>query len=918
MFVSRTDSGARLSASLTILVSAMAAALLAIAGLAAAAGAATLTLTPSTTQAAGHPNLTGAFDARSGGGSTGTLKPGEGLKTLSVALPAGTTFDPSIVTTRCTISTLPAADCPTASRVGAATATIVSTYRTVKLSGYLAVTSSSSAVDGSSLVAVFNPSGAPRVVVNLRAAVSVATDGTVLTTLNAPSIPASVQTSGGLFPATGKVAAVSAAFTSSSSTSAKSGITLPPICSSLPSTAIATTTGNRTITASTTLTPTGCASIPFAPNAALSPNQVVSPSGGTGLGWLTTGSPYAAIANAPTTALTSAVSGPYLYPNFLSSVATCVVPATTDALASACPAASVLGSLSFTTSVLDAGAITGAIVAESVSPTNIGFAAELRSASGRIWFGRGAIASSSANGGSSTLSLSTLPQLPLGSLKADITSRIFIASTQCGSFAIANTFNGAGGKTATGAGTYESINCGAYIFSGPPEGSFTADANPELRINNQDRDGLNCSIDAGAPVLCGPPYSGSMGSTVPQIYWYPGPLSEGAHTLTYKGVHCYAESCVLRRSFTVDATPPVVSISSPASGSTITSNTVTFTGTATDALSGVASTTRRIDANPFQAWDPAASEMLNLSNGTHTITARATDVAGNIAESSTTFVVDGAVAVNPVPQVSISSPTSGQIMPTLNVPVQFTATDNDLVSVRCILYPQASYAIIRNNCVSGDVIGAAYNSTATQIRVEATDSAGQVGSANVTFATDTIPPQVQINGVVGLGMNASPYSTFQVDIFSHDYSGAVTLACTWDGVALASCPDPIPVTGSANGTHTLTLTATDLVGLSTTVAQSIVVDNTRPLVRISSPSGYFSYNIVPYNFTYGSTAAIASVMCSRDGGALYSCVSGASATVPGGSHTFRVEVTDVNGVKAVDQTSFTTPAACPPGMICVG
>jgi glucuronoarabinoxylan endo-1,4-beta-xylanase len=106
--------------------------------------------------------------------------------------------------------------------------------------------------------------------------------------------------------------------------------------------------------------------------------------------------------------------------------------------------------------------------------------------------------------------------------------------------------------------------------------------------------------------------------------------------------------------------PPVVSISTPANGSTV-SGTATVTANATSSI-GVASVQFQLDgANvgspvtvaPYSyLWDTTKS-----SNGSHTLKAVATDTAGNSATSTgDTVTVSNAVAP---PVVSISTPANG-------------------------------------------------------------------------------------------------------------------------------------------------------------------------------------------------------------------------------------------------------------------
>jgi hypothetical protein len=93
---------------------------------------------------------------------------------------------------------------------------------------------------------------------------------------------------------------------------------------------------------------------------------------------------------------------------------------------------------------------------------------------------------------------------------------------------------------------------------------------------------------------------------------------------------------------TVDTTPPVVSITTPAAGATV-SGTTTFSATATDNV-GVGGVEFKLDgvllapedtAGPYTlAWDTTTA-----ANGSHTLTAVAWDAAGNSATATRTVTV---------------------------------------------------------------------------------------------------------------------------------------------------------------------------------------------------------------------------------------------------------------------------------------
>lgn len=129
-------------------------------------------------------------------------------------------------------------------------------------------------------------------------------------------------------------------------------------------------------------------------------------------------------------------------------------------------------------------------------------------------------------------------------------------------------------------------------------------------------------------------------------------------------------------TYTVDATPPTVSVSAPANGATLNAgSTVTITATASD-NSSVSSVDILVDglvktsltASPYNySWNTTG-----LAFGPHTIQARAFDPYGNSTSSS---IITVTLADLVAPTASITSPTAGSNVRS-TVTVNVTAADN--------------------------------------------------------------------------------------------------------------------------------------------------------------------------------------------------------------------------------------------------
>lgn len=127
-----------------------------------------------------------------------------------------------------------------------------------------------------------------------------------------------------------------------------------------------------------------------------------------------------------------------------------------------------------------------------------------------------------------------------------------------------------------------------------------------------------------------------------------------------------------------DTTPPVVAMTAPMGGATI-SGTFTLAATATDNVS-VAGVQFLLDGAPLGAEVSAAPYYLawdtnTASVGPHTVAARARDASGNVATSAPrNLTVERSADTNP-PVVSITSPAEGATV-TGTFPVTANAADN--------------------------------------------------------------------------------------------------------------------------------------------------------------------------------------------------------------------------------------------------
>jgi hypothetical protein len=164
------------------------------------------------------------------------------------------------------------------------------------------------------------------------------------------------------------------------------------------------------------------------------------------------------------------------------------------------------------------------------------------------------------------------------------------------------------------------------------------------------------------------------------VTWNTTTATAGSHTLTAQARDTAGNLASSAVTVTVaaptDTTPPSVSITAPAAGSTV-SGTVSVSANATDA-GGIAGVQFRLDGVNLGAEDLTAPYSVTWNTttataGSHTLTAQARDTAGNLASSAVTVTVAAPTDTTP-PSVSITAPAAGSTV-SGTVSVSANATD---------------------------------------------------------------------------------------------------------------------------------------------------------------------------------------------------------------------------------------------------
>jgi|GEM_PF-4899253 len=290
----------------------------------------------------------------------------------------------------------------------------------------------------------------------------------------------------------------------------------------------------------------------------------------------------------------------------------------------------------------------------------------------------------------------------------------------------------------------------------------------------------------------------------------------------------------------VDGTSPSLTVTPPSTF--VKTNTLKVVGTAADA-GGIQSVAYTLTSPNGSTTSGPATRYANgtfdinlssLTEGQYAISVRATDNADNHTIQTFTFTVD---TVAPAPTLDtddlvgsfeLTGDPSFIVTPTDAAPssglasIAYTVTGATQSSGTALESGDGTYTVDLTSLPEGT-----HNLTVT-----ATDNAGNAGTAVRSFTVDLYAPAVTVQVTPELG-------SFGANVTYGDTgSGLTSVTYSLNGAAPVTLD---PSLGSAalrfdtlaNGTHTLTVTAKDAAGRTTTVTRTVKISNTTPSITIN-------------------------------------------------------------------------------------
>lgn len=434
-------------------------------------------------------------------------------------------------------------------------------------------------------------------------------------------------------------------------------------------------------------------------------------------------------------------------------------------------------------------------------------------------------------------------------------------------------------NAATGAWTVDDIN------SDLPDGAYTIEATATDLAGNTASTTGGFTIDTSAlPLTIGAPTTGSVLTTTPDITgttaagemvtivvtdangavvqtltvaadangdWTTAlnMLADGNYTATASVTNAAGTTTTETTDFTVDATAPALTVTTPANNDITNDNTPEIAGSTepgatvtviiTDTQGNVVETlTPAVDAMGNWSIEPTAT----LNDGDYVISVESSDAAGNTTNSGDINVsVDTAA-----PALDVTAPTDNQLVTTRDTDVTGTADAGQQITVEVL---DANGIVVDTQTVTADANGdwtASVTNLANgdyTVRATATDLAGNIAEDTTPFTVDSDEPIIQINNPAdGSATNnkrpsidglADADATVTVTITDNAGNVIAMLTPTVNAMGMWSI---MPDADLADGEYTIEAQTTRPNGKSATASATVTIDTDGPTVSLTSPA----------------------------------------------------------------------------------
>ena len=341
----------------------------------------------------------------------------------------------------------------------------------------------------------------------------------------------------------------------------------------------------------------------------------------------------------------------------------------------------------------------------------------------------------------------------------------------------------------------------------------------------------------------------------------------------------------------VDMIPPVVSVTDPPEGATVSGPNVDVTATASDNVGVVGVQFKRDGGAKIGAGEDTSPPFsvkwntVGATNGPHEVVAIARDAAGNTTTSP--IVVVNVLNDTTAPGVSITAPASGATLSGVRSVDAFASDDVGVAGVQFKLdgidlgaedtsFP---YSVSWDTTLA---VNGSHTLTAVARDAAGNQTVSPLVDVTVENAPDTTAPSVALTAP-GEGATVAG-ATVVLSASATDDTGVAGVVFRVDGtpIGVEDTSAPFSVTwntlGIANGPHALTAVARDSAGnsaMSAVVNVTVDNDTTAPSVALTAPLGGTVSGTLPVSADASDNKGVSGVQFRLDGIQL-----GAEDTVP--------------------------------------
>lgn len=366
------------------------------------------------------------------------------------------------------------------------------------------------------------------------------------------------------------------------------------------------------------------------------------------------------------------------------------------------------------------------------------------------------------------------------------------------------------------------------------------------------------------------------------------------------------EPIFARIDIVVDATGPGVTIIEPTAnahlrGATTIVAAVSDTSAIASVTFSAGLTSGNMTRDPASGLWKASWDTPGSPDGAQTVRVIATDEVGNTASASVGVIVD-----NTPPAVTFTSPAAGTWVRG-TVSVAFTVTDANLDAAR-FRYGATTVDVLGQTSVS--VNTASLGDGAWTFEIQAYDRAGNEGMSTLTVNVDNTPPvavlRAPADGAFLRGSITASFLATDANVLNATLTVGSQTPINIVGLTTAT----IDTTAIPDGAQAFSLAIADRAGNTASASVTATVDNTPPVVAISSPTANQNMR-GSHTITWSATDAnLDRVWLVVDGESREvtgtTSLSWDTNTVGDGAHSIEVRAVDKAGNEATTTVSVTT------------